>query len=116
MCELEEDEEQKQGDEVLFLAEFQITGGGWTAQLRINGQNTRFKLDTGAAVTVIGARTSWPKDQKSVKPKKTLRGPGNIKIPVIGMFLANLSYRERKVTEPVYVIPDQTCPLLSRNA
>ena len=32
------------------------------------------------------------------------------------MFQANLSYRRRKVTEPVYVVPDQTCPLLSRNA
>ena len=51
-----------------------------------------------------------------VKPKQTLRGPGNIQIPVIGMFQANLSYRRRKVTEPVYVVPDQTCPLLSRNA
>ena len=32
------------------------------------------------------------------------------------MFQANLSYRRRKVTEPVCVVPDQTCPLLSRNA
>ena len=58
ICELEEGEEQEEGDEVLFLGEVQTTGGGWTAQLGINGQNTRFKLDTGAAVTVIGAHTS----------------------------------------------------------
>ena len=32
------------------------------------------------------------------------------------MLQANLSYCRRKVTEPVYVVPDQTCPLLSRNA
>ena len=33
------------------------------------------------------------------------------------LFQANHSYRQRKVTEPVYVtIPHQTCPLLSRNA
>ena len=114
--ELEEDEEQEEGDEVLFLGEIQTTGGGWTAQLGVNSQNTRFKLDTGAAVTVIGTNTTWLKDQKLVKPKQTLRGPGNIQIPVIGMFQANLSYRRRKVTEPVYVVPDQTCPLLSRNA
>ena len=116
ICELEEDEEQEDGDEILFLGEVQTTGGGWTTQLGVNGQNTRFKLDTGAAVTVVGANTSWLKDQKLIKPKQTLRGPGNIKIPVIGMFPANLSYRKRKVTEPVYVIPDQACPLLSRNA
>ena len=114
--ELEEYEEQEQGDEILFLGELQTTGVGWTAQLGVNGRNTCFKLDTGAAVTVVGANISWLKDQKLVKPKQTLRGPGNIKIPVIGMFLANLSYRKSKVTEPVYVIPDQACPLLSRNA
>ena len=114
--ELEDDEEQEEGEEILFLGEVQTTGRGWTAQLGINGHSTRFKLDTGAAVTVIGAHTSWLKDQKFVKPKQTLRGPGNIQIPVIGMFQANLSYRQRKVTEPVYVIPDQTCPLLSRKA
>ena len=77
-------------------------------QLGVNGQNTCIKLETG--------HTTWLKDQKLVKPKQTLRGPGNIQIPVIGMFQANLSYCRRKVTEPVCVVPDQTCPLLSRNA
>ena len=90
ICEQEEDEEQEEGDEILFLGEVQITGGGWTAQLGVNGQNTRVKLDTGAAVTVAGANTSWLKNQKLVKPKQALRGSGNIKIPVNGMFLANL--------------------------
>ena len=107
---------RKRGGEVLFLGEAQTRGGGWTAQLGFNGRNTRFKLDTGTVVTVIGAHTSWLKEQKLVKPKQTLRGPGYIKIPVIGMFLANLSYCKRKVTKPVYVIPDHTCPLLSRKA
>ena len=61
----------------LFLEEDQTTEGDWTAQLGINGRNARFKLDTVAAVTVIGAHTSWLKDQKLVKPKQTLRGPEN---------------------------------------
>ena len=72
ICELEEDEEQEEGDEILFLGEVQTTGGGWTAQLGVNDRNTRFKLDTGAAVTVVGANTSSLKDQKLVKPKQTL--------------------------------------------
>lgn len=69
ICELEEHEEQEKGYEGLFLAEVQTTEGGWTAQLRINGQNTLFKLNTGATVTVIGAHSSWLKDQKLVKPE-----------------------------------------------
>ena len=116
ICELEKGEEQEERDEVLFLGEVQTAGGGWTAQLGKYSRNTLFKLDTGAAVTVIGAHTSWQKDQKLVKPKQTLRGPGNIQIPVISMFQANLLYRQRKVTEAVYVIPDRSCPLLSRKA
>ena len=114
--ELQEDERQEEGDENLFLGEVLASGGGWTAQLGVNGRNTRFKLDTGAAVTVIGDQIPWLKDQELVKPKQTLRGPGNIPIPVIGMFHANLTYRQRKIIEPVYVIPDQTCLLLSRKA
>ena len=83
----------------LFLEEDQTTGGDWTAQLGINGRNTRFKQDTNAAVTVIGAHTSWLKDQKLVKPKNTLRGPENIRMQVTSMFQANLAYRHRKVTD-----------------
>lgn len=49
-------EELEERDEVLFLGEVHTTGGGWTVQLGINGTgNIRFKLDTGTAVTVIGA-------------------------------------------------------------
>ena len=74
-------------------------GGAWTAQLGINGRNTRFKLDTGAAVTVIGAQTPWLKDQQLLKSKHTLRGNGNVQIPVIGMFNAKLVYRKENITE-----------------
>ena len=35
---------------------------------------------------------------------------------VIGMFQANLKYQQSKVTEPVYVIPNQESALLSRKA
>jgi len=70
ICELEENEEQEERDEVLYLGEVQTTAGGWTAQLRVNGRNTRFKLDTGAAVAVTAAHTSWLKDQKLMKPKQ----------------------------------------------
>ena len=45
-------------DDVLFLGDIQTTGGDWTTQLGINAHRTRFKLDTSAAVTVIGAHNS----------------------------------------------------------
>lgn len=45
-----------------------------------------------------------------------LQSLGNIQIPVIGIFQAYFSYHQSKVTETVHVIPDHTCPGLSRKA
>lgn len=45
----------------------QTTMGGWTAQLGINDRNTRLRLDTGTAVTAIGAHTSWLKIYKALE-------------------------------------------------
>ena len=55
---------------------------------------------------VIGAQTPWLKDYELLKSKHTLRGPGNVQIPVIGMFNAKLTYRKENIIEPVCVIPD----------
>ena len=66
--ELEEDEEQEEGDEVLFLGEIQTTGGGWTAQLGVNGQNTRFKLDTGKRSEVSQTKTNLARPWKYSDP------------------------------------------------
>ena len=103
-------------EEILHLGEIQGEGNCWTTQLGVNGHNTCFKLDTGAAVTVIGDNVPWLKHQVLTISKQALRGRGGIRIPVIGMFQANLKYRQRKVTEPVYVIPNQESALLSRKA
>ena len=45
---------------------------------------------------------------------ENIQSLGNIQIPVIGIFQANFSYHQSKVTETVHVIPDHTCPVLSR--
>lgn len=47
--EVEEEEE----DEIHFLGEIGSDSTYWSAQIGVNGQTTRFKLDTGVTVTVL---------------------------------------------------------------
>ncbi|KAL8608118.1 hypothetical protein ACOMHN_016573 [Nucella lapillus] len=72
-----------------------------------------FKLDTGASVTVVW--DIFASRYKLKKPQKTLRGPGDTELKVLGTFEANLRHRDEQVTETIYVIKDQPCSLLSRS-
>ena len=80
----------------------------------MNGRTTRFKLDTGAAVTVLSDDVQWLQDVELTKTSQVLRGPGNTQLPVKGLFYTTLKYRESKLTEPIYVVHNQK--LLSRRA
>ena len=82
----------------------------------MNGHNTLFKLDTGAAVTVLSDNVEWLRSISLTETSHTLRGPGNIRLPVKGQFHATLKYGQTSITEPVYVLHNQTCSLLSRKA
>ena len=82
----------------------------------MNGHNTLFKLDTGAVVTVLSDNVEWLRSISLKETSHTLRGPGNIRLPVKGQFHATLKYGQTSITEPVYVLHNQTCSLLSRKA
>ena len=64
----------------------------------MNGRTTRFKLDTGAAVTVLSDDVQWLQDVELTKTYQVLHGPGNIQLPVKGLFYATLKYRQSKLT------------------
>ena len=49
-----------------------------------------FKLDTGASVTVVGE--SMVKSKKLRPAKKSLWGPGNTPLNILGVFTATLSH------------------------
>ena len=80
------------------------------------GRTTRLKLDTGVTVTVLSDDVQWLKDVELTKTSQVLRGLGNTQLPVKGLFYVTLKYRQSKLTEPIYVVHNQKCSLLSRRA
>ena len=80
----------------------------------MDGHDTRFKLNTGAAVSIVSDRESWLKDKQLLNTRQILRGPGGTFLSVIGTFNASLECKGRKITEPVYVLKDQLYSLLSK--
>jgi hypothetical protein len=88
----------------------------WMEIVMVNGQETKFKLDTGAAVTVLSGSLPW---LKSVQPDKTaqeLRGPGGVPLKVSGTLQATLTVGDMSITETVYLMENQPISLLSRKA
>ncbi len=71
-------EEQKMKDFALLGEISSIETNEWIELVRLNGQNTEFKLDTGAAVTGIPESClSANIHSKLHPPGKVLYGPGN---------------------------------------
>ena len=77
----------------------------WDATVRISGKSVKFRIDTGAEVTVFSDSTH--KDIGSPRleqPDRILRGPSNRKFPVLGLFVQtekkNCCHRVTKLHVP----------------
>ena len=88
------------------------------AKVKLNEYAVKFKVDTGADVTVIP-----PNIHHSLVPKpslskcdKTLMGPCKHKLCCLGNFTAVLCVDDKVVRELIYVVKDLERPLLGRNA
>ena len=104
-------------DDQLFLGAVEVgqSGKSWTKHVQVSGVKipVRFKLDSGADVTIIpnqlcGNIVLTPSD-------RTLLGAGNSSIDVIGYFDAKLSVAGKNANERMYVVK-QSKALLSRDA
>lgn len=111
--ELSENEDDEQED--CFLGHvFSLQDDCWSEDILINNVPHRFKLDTGASVSVV--EENWARSHTLTKSDKCLRGPGGTRLTVLGSFQAQLSHKDNKITETLYVLKGQTCSLLSRTA
>ena len=88
----------------------------WSAEIEVNGHDTKFKLDTGAGVSVVSDRETWLQSENLLTTKQTLRGPGGTLLPVMGVINARLRHRNKSLDELVYVIRNQEYSLLRRRA
>ena len=89
----------------------------WVITLAVNGKPLKFKIDTGADVSVIPHKVFKSIPGARLKPaKKILSGPGHKILPVKGQFVATLWYGDKQVTEDVFVVRRLSRALLGRPA
>ena len=86
----------------------------WTANVKVNDTEVEFKLDTGASVSVLAE--GIVKSRKLKHTDKVLHGPGRTKLTVLGSITANLQFKDRTMTDELYVIKGQKASLLGRSA
>ena len=90
----------------------------WKAEVKLNEHAVKFKVDTGADVTVIPPNiyhSLVPKPSLS-KCDKMLMGPCKHKLCCLGSFIAKLCVDDKVVRELIYVVKDLERPLLGRDA
>ena len=102
-----------------FLGEISIENvesHPWEAMLRINGRNFKFKLDSGADVTVIppGIFKQISDNEKLESTKKVLLGPCNYRLKCLGKSKAKLKSKGHCIVEDVYVVEALNRPLLGK--
>ncbi|XP_015779103.1 PREDICTED: uncharacterized protein K02A2.6-like [Acropora digitifera] len=90
----------------------------WKAEVKLNEHAVKFKVDTGADVTVIPPNiyhSLVPKPSLS-KCDKMLMGLCKHKLCCLGNFTAKLYVDDKVITELIYVVKDLDRPLLGREA
>ena len=51
--------------------------------MKVDGHETRFKLDTGEAVSIVSDQEPWLKEEQLKKSQQILRGPGGTILSVV---------------------------------
>ncbi len=106
--------ETKEESDLVFLGEiYPQEDDGWNESIELNGVNTVFKLDMGAAVTAIPSSSFFTQKHGALHPTgKVLFGPGNHKLDVKGQFKGQLGVKDKTTEQDMYVIAGLSKPLL----
>ena len=88
----------------------------WHTKILDNGKKVNFRVDTGAAVTVVPRRYFTKNSPLIQKTNKKLFGPGKTKIDVIGQFQATLTTEHTETKQTMFVVGNLQEPLLGRSA
>ena len=89
----------------------------WNLTLSVNGKPVRFRIDTGADVTVIPEPTLKEFKEVRLQPSnKSLRGPGQCPLDVCGQFKGTLRHGAYQAEEQIFVVRGLQKALLGRPA
>ena len=89
----------------------------WVVELYLNKQCIKFKIDTGADITVIPASIYKECEHGSLKPSnRCLNGADQQPLQVIGSFTGSLSHDNMATAEEIFVIEGLSMPLVGRPA
>ena len=115
------DEEYSSNGKHVFLGEVNTPNSKpWQVEISVQELNTsvRFKIDTGADVTVLPSSMCSNLRVSLRKPDKILHGPGRKTLNVKGMFTGNLTYPTsgKSSTQNIYVVSGLHQQLLGRPA
>ncbi|XP_062523487.1 uncharacterized protein K02A2.6-like [Corticium candelabrum] len=93
--------------------------GAWMTNAKVNGRELRFKIDTGADVTVIPEKvykTTFSNAKLQPVTRHSLRGPGGHALDVRGKFVAKLQVKALAAQQEIFVVSGMTRCLLGRPA
>ena len=89
----------------------------WSIDLRLNGHSVKFRIDTGADVTVVPATLLKQVGEVEIQPSdRTLRGPSRTVLPTKGKFVAKLQSTNHETHEEIFVVDGLHYPLLGSPA
>ena len=112
--ELEEDDYCDE-DAYLGTIEEVESSSPWYISLKIKNENIRFKIDTGADLTVIPEDVFHKLGKFPLRnTTKRLFGPGQKELTVLGSFTDTISSDNKSVQEDIYVVRGLTRCLLGR--
>ena len=110
------DEDDDYGLDAIFNMD-SLSSKAWYKEILVNGSDTiKFKIDTGADVTVLPYelyRKKFP-HVMLFPVNTTLRVPGGSKLMVVGKMKSKIKYKDRILDSEIYVSKSST-PLLSRD-
>ena len=90
-----------------------VERNAWYAAITIDDKEVTFKLDTGAEVTAVSQETWQTLNRPTLQPSnRQLLGPARQSLEVMGCFHANLTHKEKKASQQVYVVSNLSTNLL----
>ena len=106
-----------QNIEDVFLGEVRNNSdNSWSVDLTVDSYKVNFKLDTGAAVSVLSDTEPLLHRYTLCDTSQRLRGASGMLLPVLGTVRAKLGYNGKTCTETLYVTLNQQHSLLGRDA